>query len=204
MNIPVNLAVEDELSEAVLRRLLDSANRGYAVGATHGRRGSGYLKSSIASWNRAAQFVPIVVLTDLDSRACPNTLIDSWLEEPQHPNLVLRVAVREVEAWLLADRSGLAQFLRVPEKRLPLDPDALLDAKAALIDVARRSRSVGVRERIVPRQGSTAEQGREYNSCLCEFVRADWKIHEAAAASASLKRTIERLNSFTPVWRHGG
>lgn len=29
MTIPVNLATEDELSETVLRRLLDHADRGY-------------------------------------------------------------------------------------------------------------------------------------------------------------------------------
>jgi hypothetical protein len=201
MSIPVNLATEDELSEAILRRLLDNAGTGYAIGAAYGRRGFGYLRATIASWNRAARFVPFVILTDLDSRPCPSELIDAWLGEPRHPNLVLRVAVREVEAWLLADRSNLAQYLRVSEKWVPQDPDALLDAKTALVDAARRSRSMEVRERVVPRRGSTAKQGREYNSCLSEFVRVDWKIREAAAASGSLRRTVERLGSFTPVWR---
>jgi hypothetical protein len=204
MSIPVNLATEDELSEAVLRRLLDHADRGYAVGAAYGRRGFGYLRATIASWNRAARFVPFVVLTDLDSRPCPGELIDAWLGEPRHPNLVLRVAVREVEAWLLADRSNFAQYLHVSEKWVPEEPDALLDAKAALVDVARRSRSIEVRKRVVPRLSSTATQGREYNACLSEFVRTDWRIREAAAASASLWRTVERLRSFTPVWRVGG
>lgn len=60
--IPVHLAVEDELSEAVLRRLLEHANRGYAVGVTFGRSGYGYLRNSIGGWNRAARGVPFVVL----------------------------------------------------------------------------------------------------------------------------------------------
>ena len=104
MNIPVNLATEDELSEAVLRRLLDHADRGYAIGTAYGRRGFGYLRRTITGWNRAAQFVPFIVLTDLDRRPCPTELIEDWLREARHPNLLLRVAVREVEAWLLADR----------------------------------------------------------------------------------------------------
>src|ERR1035441_2055564 len=76
MNIPVNLATEDELSEAVLRRLLDHADRGYAIGTAYGRRGFGYLRRTITGWNRAAQFVPFIVLTDLDRRPCPTELID--------------------------------------------------------------------------------------------------------------------------------
>lgn len=200
MTIPVNLAIEDELSETVLRRLLDHADRGYAVGAAYGRRGFGYLRGTIASWNRAAQYTPFVLLTDLDSRPCPGELIESWLSEPQHPNLVFRVAVREVEAWLLADRSNFARYLQVSEKWLPENPDALPDPKAALVDVASRSRSKELRERVVPKPGSTAKQGRDYNSCLSDFVRTQWKIREAATTSASLRRTVEKLRSFTPVW----
>jgi len=199
MTIPVHLATEDELSEWVLRRLLDHANRGYAIGTAYGRRGFGYLRGTIANWNRAARFVPFVVLTDLDTGACPTELIEGWLKGPKHPNLLLRVAVREVEAWLLADRSALAQYLRVTEKWVPGNPDGLRDPKAALVEVAKRSRSGEVRERIVPRRGSTAKQGREYNSCLCEFVRTEWNIEEAAARSVSLHRTVARLRSFRPV-----
>jgi hypothetical protein len=200
MTIPVNLATEDELSETVLRKLLDHADRGYAIGTAYGRSGFGYLRRTINGWNRAAQFVPFIVLTDLDLRLCPTELIEDWLREPRHPNLLLRVAVREVEAWLLADRSNFARYLRVAEKWIPLDPDGLRDPKAALVGVARRSRSERVRDRIVPKRSSTAKQGRDYNACLAEFVQTDWSIEEAAAQSASLRRTVARLGSFTPVW----
>jgi hypothetical protein len=200
MNIPVNLATEDELSEAVLRKLLDYTDRGYAIGSAYGRRGFGYLRRTIGAWNRAAQFLPFVVLTDLDRCTCPAELIDSWLKDPRHPNLLFRIAVREVEAWLLADRSNFARYLRVSEKWIPVDPDGLQDPKAALVDASRRSRSEEVRDRIAPKRGSTAKQGRDYNSCLVEFVRGHWSIEAAAAQSASLRRTVARLGSFTPVW----
>ncbi|SPE41130.1 hypothetical protein SBA3_410042 [Candidatus Sulfopaludibacter sp. SbA3] len=71
MIIPVNLANEDELSEVVLRRLLDHVDRGFAIGAAYGRRGFGYLRSTIPNWNRAARQVPLIVLTDLDRHTCP-------------------------------------------------------------------------------------------------------------------------------------
>ena len=204
MTIPVNLATEDELSEVVLRRLLNHAGRGYAVGTNYSRGGFGYLRSTITSWNRAARYKPFIVLTDLDRRSCAPELMEDWLKEPNHPNPILRVAVREVEAWLLADRSNFAQYLRVSEKWVPDDPDGLQDPKAALVDAARKSRSEEIRQRVVPKRGSTAKQGREYNPCLCEFVSENWNIEEAAAHSASLRRTVARLGSFAPVWEAGG
>lgn len=100
--IPVNLAVEDELSEVVLRRLLADA-RCYAVGTVYGRRGNGYLRKTIVGWNRAARGCPFIVLTDLDNTRCAPSLIAEWLTVPKHPNLLFRIAVREVEAWLLSD-----------------------------------------------------------------------------------------------------
>jgi hypothetical protein len=198
--IPINLAIEDELSEAVARHLLEHANRQYAIGAAYGQTGFGYLRNTIRGWNRAARGIPFMVLTDLDRYPCPAALIQDWLAEPLSPNLLLRVAVREVEAWLLADNTNLAQFLNVPERRLPKDPDTLTDAKATLIHLAGESRTRDVRVRIAPRIGSTAKQGREYNASLSEFVRSSWDVAAAQARSPSLNRAVQRLATFTPIW----
>ena len=198
--IPVNLATEDELSEVVLRALLEHTRRGFFVGTAYGRRGNGYLRKTISGWNGAARSLPFVVLTDLDLVECPMTLIEDWLAEPLHPNLLLRVAVREVEAWLLADRVNLARYLHVSEKVLPAEADELLDPKAVLVGAAGKSRSGEIRDRVVPRRGSTAKQGRDYNACLCSFVRSAWDIDVAAAHSVSLQRTVARLNTFSPTW----
>jgi hypothetical protein len=65
-SLPVHLAIEDELSEAVLRRLLAETNRGYTIGTAYGRSGYGYLRKTIGGWNHAAKGVPFVVLTDED------------------------------------------------------------------------------------------------------------------------------------------
>jgi len=201
--IPVNLATEDELSEAVLRRLLDHAARGYVVGSAYGRAGFGYLRNTIIGWNRAARGIPFIVLTDLDSYLCPAALISDWLTEPKHPNLILRVAVREVEAWLLADTLNLANYLGVPERIVPLDSDALRDAKGSLVELASRSRSTDVRARIAPRRGSTAKQGPDYNASLAKFVQTQWDVEAARSRSLSLSRTVAKLGTFTPAWRRG-
>lgn len=198
--IPINLAVEDDLSDAVVRRLLSESARPYAAGTTYGRSGFGYLRSTIRGWNRAARGVPFIVLTDLDNDDCAPELIRNWLPEPKDPNLLLRVAVREVESWLLADRTNLAQYLGVTSSRLPPSPDTLPDPKGFLISLARRSRSREVRARIAPKLGSTAKQGPEYNAALAAFVRNHWDIAASRLNSPSLARTVTRLASFVPIW----
>ena len=127
--IPVDLAIEDELSEAVLRRVLASVGRGYSIGRAYGRSGFSYLKTTIKGWNRAARGRPFVLLTDLDDSPCPSALIQDWLREPKHPNLMFRVAVREVESWLLADGESLAKYPNVRVNQMPRTPDSLPDPK---------------------------------------------------------------------------
>jgi hypothetical protein len=200
MVIPVNLAVEDELSEVVLRRLLEYVDREYAVGVAYRRGGYGYLRGTIKGWNHAARGKPFIVLTDLDHYPCPAALMQEWLPEPKSPNLLLRIAVREVEAWLLADRTNLGRYLGISPVLVPIEPDSLRDPKASLVNLAARSRSRDVRTGIAPKPGSTAKQGRDYNASLSNFTRSHWDIDGARRSSPSLARTIARLRTFTPVW----
>jgi len=199
--IPVHLAVEDDLSEAVIRKLLFDTGRSYAIGTVFGRGGYGYLRSRVKTWNAAAAAgTPILLLTDLDQLPCPSGLIHDWLEAEPHANLIFRVAVREIESWLLADREGFADFLGISVTKVPTEPDQIADPKQCLVNLARRSRRRTLRESIVPRQGSTALQGPDYNGCLGEFVRNQWDRDSAAGRSPSLNRAWARLIAFEPYW----
>jgi hypothetical protein len=197
--IPINLATEDELSEITLLRILTDLDR-YAVGTAYRRGGFGYLRRTIAGWNRAARGVPFIVLTDLDDGECPAELIADWLAAPQHPNFLFRVAVREVESWLLADPVEFSRFLGVPVQGMPTECDDLADPKAEIVRLARGSRIRAIRDGIVPKRGSTAKQGPDYNGLLGSFVRNDWDLEIARAGSPSLARTVTRLAAFNPVW----
>jgi hypothetical protein len=199
--IPVHLAVEDDLSESVIRRLLADTGRDYFVGTVFGRGGFGYLRSTANNWNAAAAAgTPILLLTDLDQHPCPSGLIEEWLDSAPHSNLIFRVAVREVESWLIADRGGFAEFLGISDTAIPLQPDQLPDPKQSLINLARRSRTRRLRESIVPRKGSTAVQGPDYNGCLGDFVRNRWNRNAALQRSPSLSRAWDRLATFEPTW----
>ena len=96
--IPIHLAVEDELSEAVLREILKQSGRPFVVGAVYRRGGFGYLRANVRGFNNGAKGIPFFLLTDLDKNECAPMLIQEWLTVPLHPNLIFRVAVREVEA----------------------------------------------------------------------------------------------------------
>jgi hypothetical protein len=195
------MAVDDDLSEAVVRKLLMDTGRTFAIGTVFGRGGYGYLRSRARNWNEAAAAgTPIVLLTDLDQHPCPSRLIQDWLRAAPHANLIFRVAVREIESWVLADREGFANFLGISVTKVPLQPDRIADPKQFLVNLARRSRRRTLRESIVPRQGSTAIQGPDYNGCLGEFVRTDWDRDSAARRSPSLNRAWGRLIAFEPEW----
>ncbi len=201
--IPITLAVEDELSERVLKRLLREANGEYAIGATLGRKGNGYLRKTLQGWNRAAQGSAYVVLTDLDNAPCAPRLVQNWFGNSlKHPNLLFRVAIREVESWLLADRPRLSQYLSVHEKWMPEEPEIIPDPKRELIDlVGRYSKSPTIKAQLLPKPGSTARQGREHNACLGKFADSVWKPSVARKHSPSLDRALRCFESFRPVFK---
>lgn len=196
--IPVTLAVEDALSEAVLRALLRQSRNLYAVGPCYRRNGFGYLKKKIDGFNNAAKGTPFFVLTDLDKTECPPTLISEWLSQPRHPNFMLRVAVREVESWVLADASAFAAFLGIDPTTIPSNADGIADPKRFLIKLAAKSPKSDIRRDIVPPAGSSRTQGPDYNGRLIGFVQTHWSPARARKRSSSLARTIGALNTFKP------
>lgn len=187
----VSGAVEGMVDEAVLTRLVDEA--GGRAGPIYGKNGKTHLRRVLGGYNNAARFAPWLVLVDLDEDAeCAPPLVAVWLPAPA-PMMRLRVAVRAIEAWLLADREQLAGFLGVAATRLPLDPDAVPDPKALLVDLARHSRRRDIREDMVPRSGSGRSVGPAYASRLIEFASTVWRPEVAAGCSDSLRRCRDRI-----------
>ena len=197
--IPIHLAVEDDLSEKVLRRLLTDSRRPFQIGSVINRGGFGYLKSKIDGFNKSAKGLPFLVLTDLDQQVCPSALIEDWLGKPINPNLIFRVAVREVEAWILGDRENFSSFLGISADKFPLHPETLEDPKRTLVQLASKARRSDVRRRLIPRKNMTAVQGPEYNSCLTEFVVADWNPSASSLVCPSLAKCRRRIQEFQPT-----
>jgi hypothetical protein len=196
--IPINLVVEDDLSEAVLYKILESSRK-FAIGTSYGKCGFGYIKRLIKGFNKAALGTPFLVLSDLEEECAP-TQINEWLNTPKNHNLIFRIAVKEIESWLLADKSGFASFLNINRELMPRDVDSIPDPKQCLINLVKRSRKKLLREAIVPVPGRTAKIGPDYNGQLSLFVFNTWNITEAMANSESLRRAINSLNRFQPIY----
>ncbi|MFP4390211.1 MAG: hypothetical protein ACLFPR_14855, partial [Desulfococcaceae bacterium] len=110
--------------------------------------------------------------------------------------LLFRVAVREVESWLLADPEGLAGFLGISRAKIPPEPDQLPEAKGSLLSLAINSRKRGLRSEIFPAPGSTAPVGLGHNLQWGRFVRDHRSAPRAAERSPNLKRAWVRILEF--------
>jgi len=196
--VRLSAAVEGDVDEAVLRRV--ARHVGADINVVYGKRGKAHLKEHIVGYNQAAHFSPWVVLVDLDQDAeCAPPLRRAWLPDPA-PQMCFRIAVRELESWIMGDRDRLACFLRVPVARVPRDPESELDPKRTLLNLARVSRHLGIRSDMLPRARSARAVGPLYTSRLIEFVtdtEKGWRPDVAQSVCDSLARCIRCLRNMT-------
>lgn len=196
--VVVTGATEGIVDEAVVRRLVREV--GAEPGPVHGKNGKPHLRKHIHGYNNAAQYSPWMVLVDLNHDAqCAPPLRTDWLKTPAD-FMCFRIAVREVEAWLLADPENIARFLGVAPSRIPPDVEALLNPKEAMVNLARHSRRRDLREDMVPRPGSGRPIGPAYASRLIEFADKLWAPQTAAEHSESLRRSIRCLETAVTLY----
>ncbi len=185
------VATEGVTDRAVLGRVCREL--GVSIVRAHGEQGKDFLDARLPGFNRAARHAPWVVLRDLDTdRDCAPTLAQALLPNPAR-HMVFCLAVREVEAWLLADRSGFARSFGVLKERVPIHPEGVENPKAEVVRLARRSRFREVKEDVVPPSSSGAAVGPGYTGRLIRFAASRWDPQEAARRSPSLRRCLQRL-----------
>ncbi|WP_163014802.1 hypothetical protein [Pseudomonas viridiflava] len=189
----IALATEDELSEAVGLRLLSEWGLLDEMSPLLLRKnGSGYLRSRMDSWLQMAHQHPVVIITDLDRVKCPSLMLSDWLAGKTRPeNFLLRIAVREMESWVLADHVAVRKLIGDKGKLPPL-PDELPDPKSFLLTLAK-SAPRSIKDELVRSSGSISSQGIGYNRRLVELVNSDWSPERASERSPSLVRARRRL-----------
>jgi hypothetical protein len=107
----LNVIVEDVLSEEVARRLI--AEVGYQGDSVFRvMRGYGKIREGLKKFIGSSRFNPHLVLTDLDQYPCPPALMEAWGIKQLPSTMLLRIAVREIESWLMADRNSFARCHR--------------------------------------------------------------------------------------------
>lgn len=191
----IAIATEDELSEEIAVRLVSDAALRISMKLRKG--GSGYLRGSIEKFANMALHQPLLIITDLDAVLSPARLISQWFGKTQHPpNLFFHVAVREVEAWILADHAGMNNLLGQKIGKLPAAPETLPDPKASLLGLAGKAPR-SIRSELVAERNSIACQGLGYNATLCAFVESIWQPKFAAMRSPSLAALMTELAVFS-------
>lgn len=165
------------------------------VGALNGK---GDVLKNIGNYNRSADQIPWLVLVDLDEEKCAPVLMKRCLPHPAR-KMCFRIAVREIEAWLLADHERFSSFFKVPLDEISIQPDSLADPKQEVIRLVQNSTDKMLKKLMLPRLGSGRTVGPGYSDKLIEFVAGPsrvWRVRKAAERSPSLHRCFQALQKL--------
>lgn len=187
------LVGEDELCCALGVRLIEHMLPDWTLAVEPiNKRGVTKLKADLPRYVQQALHVqPVLCVADTDG-ACPVTLRQQWLPQTVPQSFLLRLAVTESEAWVMADRPAFAKAIGVSEASVPRDPENLPDAKREVLRLAARSSKRRVKEEMLSLQDIN-KPGTGYNKHLCSFVRHGWRASVARESSDSLNRAIQAL-----------
>lgn len=183
---------EDELCCALGERLVQGCLPKWRLaGPSISTNGVSQLRKSLPRYAEFARNLhPVLCIADTDG-ICALEVLHALL--PNSANrLLLRLAVPEAESWAMADSEGFASTMKVPSGKVPREPDGIVDAKAAVLTLARRSKSRIIRTEVVS-AFDPARKGPGYNLHLRRFIQQGWTMDAAAARSPSLRRAVQRV-----------
>lgn len=184
------LLVEGATDEAVARALLKHVRIDTPDNVIVAGGNPAFLTKLEDKYVKASRHIWVFALADTEGR-CVKDIIHASIGSPPR-GLVARFAVRMVESWLLADKSGLAKWLAVSEADVPSKPDTLDNPKQKLLQLVKRS-SKSSFQSMLPDPLARARIGPGYVEHIENFVRGTWDINAARKRSPSLDRAMLRL-----------
>ena len=197
MQLPMSLATEGLDDEAIARKICSSLS--VPVAYSYPAGGKSRLDPKISGYNQAALLSPWLVLRDLDNDSpCPSGLCNTLLEN-KSPMLLLRIPIRSIESWLIADPVSLAPFLGISQSIIPPTPDELDSPKTSLVNLARRSRNRTILQTMIPQEGTSVAVGPGYTGKLIEYSTNYWDPIRASSGSPSLEKCLNAIRRiYTP------
>ena len=197
--IYITSVYEDEPTHQVMLKLYEFFRGIFTESKSIPCYGKGKIKKQIEAYNYAAQYNHYFIITDLDdSYNCAPLLVNEWLPKPKTSKFLFRVAVHEIESWLLADRENFSTFFSISKALIPLNPDNEQNPKQTVISLAKRSKKREIREDVVPID-NFARIGPGYNLQLQKYIQNNWDIELARKNSPSLDKAIKSLERFRVV-----
>lgn len=156
--------------------------------------GAGTIDVKLKRWALPTNWAPMLVLRDwdlVDGVSCPPALVDKVAGIRRPSSLAVRIVVRSMESWLMADTTAARKFFQT--SRLPRDPETVDRPKLALVAACRDSGLRRIRDGMVPRLGSGGAVGADFVSLVSEFARDHWDPARAQENAPSLRRAIDRM-----------
>lgn len=165
--------------------------------------GSSVIDGKLARWTQLSNKMPMLILRDwdqADNAECAPELVARLRGADCPSNIALRIVVRSIESWLMADYEAATSFFRT--RQIPRDPDSIERPKLALVDACRRSDLKAVRDGMTPAATSSGTVGTDYARLVREFAEKHWNPSRAATNSPSLDRAVSRLRQLVKdeVW----
>lgn len=180
--------VEGYLDERVLGELWRQLGKSDKPLSIRDARGSPFWDHA-RRYNLAGKKQLVLGLGDLEQAVCASEAFEK-LGQPLSPRFKLRLAVRMIESWVMADRESFAMQLGVRLAKVPAYPDLLDHPKRTVVELARHSRKKAVKQALVPTGASLV--GAEYTSFMARYVESKWELDRARVNSPSLERACIR------------
>lgn len=198
MSPGVLVAVEGVTDEPFASRVVNAA--GLEVDRTIVFNGHGNLDPRIPKWCQPSNRRLMFVVRDLDpsfGHACPPGLVAQLTGPPPlSATTLVRIAERELESWLLADRDGAANYFHLRPGSIPHAPDTELNPKQTLVNLCRSSTSSAIRRGMVPDPRGGRSVGPEFTGLVIDFGSSSWSVERAKPSSPSLARALRSLETL--------
>lgn len=194
----INLVSEDLLGESIARKIIQKYAPNYQPHSINKTGGKSAILKRLLEYNRLAKHLKFFILLDLDQEQCIVHFIKKCFKNKLlKENLIFRVAVLEIESWILADSKGFSEYFKVPKEKLHDNPDKLKDPKRFLVNIIKKCcKEKSYRESIIPDKNSGAVVGPAYNSAMIQFIEKKWSPKRAINVSTSLKRCIQAVKNI--------
>jgi hypothetical protein len=193
-NIVFYTACEGLPDAAVIRRIVQYCNHDMLEPII--AKGKSDLDQRLRKYNIASAHEYWFIVRDLDNdKPCAPDLVSDLLPA-RMPKMKLRVAVRSIESWLMADRISFSTYFAVPRNKVPYNPETIESPKQFMLNLIARSRRQDIKEDMLPRVGSLRREGPAYAGRLADFASRQWDIGRAALNSRSLARAVACLGAI--------
>lgn len=165
----------------------------------HGTRALDTIKNML----NIAKKYPVVGVFDSDGN-CVVELLNKYISSDKNVDYAaINFAVDEAEAWLMADRAGMAEYFCIPIDNVPIKKDGSMEISDSipyktslflLTEIAPLSDVKLIKEALAfERPG---KKPPTYNSIWGKYIDDIWNIEAACTNSESLVRAIGRIKNM--------